>query len=231
MGRCILFLFAGLAVLLFATQGHSPGCPALDSEIKRFRLYLLEKQPDGLQKAALANCGSFGTYTATPEDVGSSLEDLVKRSSTILVGEATEGKTLLVDDGRYIVTEFTFHVTRVLKGVHADSDHTKVEIPGGTYKFEDGTQATDNCYCRKPVIGHTYVVFSNPLRSSSRILVPSFADQGIFELASDGLKVIPYSTQFFDFLHRPSDIPHLTQTRFLGDVQALIANENAKKSP
>jgi hypothetical protein len=228
MRKGILFLFAGLAVLFLATQGHSQACPALDSELKRFRLYLIEKQPDGLHKAALANCGSFGTYTAAPVDYPTSLEDLVKRSSTIVVGEATEGKTLLVNDGRYILMEFTFHVTRVFKGAPTDSDHTKFVIPGGTYKFEDGTQATDDCQCRKPLIGHTYVVFSNPLRSSSRILVPSFADQGNFELASDGRKVIPYSTQFFDHFGTLSD---LTQTQFLGDVQALIANQTAKRSP
>jgi hypothetical protein len=62
--------------------------------MKRFRLYLIEKQPDGLHKAALANCGSFIT-----------------------------------------------HITRVLKGAPADPGHTKFVIPGGTYKFEDGTQA------------------------------------------------------------------------------------------
>jgi hypothetical protein len=231
MRRGILFLFAGLSVLFFAAQGHSQECPALNSDMRRFGIFLIQKQPDGLHKAALANCGSFGTVTATTEDVASSLEDLVKRSSIILVGEVTEGKTLLVDDGRYIVTEFPFHVTRILKGVLADSDHTKFVIPGGTYKFEDGTQATDSCDCQKPIVGRTYVIFSNHLHSSSRTLVPSFADQGIFELAGDGVKVIPYSTQFFDFLHRSSEIPYLTQTQFLGEVQALIANQPTKKSP
>jgi hypothetical protein len=211
------------------------------------RIYLLAKQSDGLHKAALANCGSFDVYTARRDDIALSLEDLIKRSSTIVVATPSEERTYLVDDGRYIVTEYSVRVTRVLKGPTAASDHETLVMVGGTYKFEDGTRATDFCECRKPRIGHSYVIFSNPLRSSSRKLVPSFEDQGIVELASDGIRVIPYSTHFYDFFNRctyeetETQIPFLTghtskcfeqtQTQFLGNVQALIANQSAKRMP
>jgi hypothetical protein len=231
MQRGSLFLLAGLVALSAAAQERAQKCPSVDSEIKRDRLFLLAKQPDGLHKAALANCGSIGTYTAALDHVAVSLEDLVAKSSTILVGTPTEENTLLVDDGRYVVTEYAIRVAQVLKGAPADPGRTAVVMVGGTYKFQDGTQAAEICYCRKPLIGHNYIIFSNPLRSSSKKLVPSFEDQGIVELAGDGVRIMPYSTQFFDFFNRyPGRFSEQTQTQFLGDVQTLIANHAANKS-
>jgi hypothetical protein len=157
------------------------------------RIDMLVLQPDGLHKAALA---SGGTYQAgglsPPKYLIPDLNQLVSGSPTIVVASVSNATAELLDDGRYIRTNYQLNIIQIIKGDFAKTD--LLEMPGGTYTFSDGSAVNQIEPVWKALRkGTTYILFLTRWADRPDHFHVVGAGQGIFEIAFDGEHLISYT--------------------------------------
>jgi hypothetical protein len=217
-----------ISILFLAGKGIPQNSASTHSPAQFMRLVKLARLPDGLHKAALANGGTYVKLGSdSPWNMAGSLDDLVSDSSTIVIGQVIGERAVLVNDGRAIRTEYTFRLASVLKGAGTNSETRIVVLPGGTYRFDDGTSATiDEFSVPRLLVRHTYMIFGSPLDASPRTIAPSYSDQGVFELGSDGKTVTPHTIRPGDTMRRLSNS---SQAQLISDVQSSITKDASKE--
>jgi len=152
---------------------------------------MLARQPDGYHKAALASGGIYeaGAYYSPPKSRVADLNELIAGSSTIVIASVSDATAKLQDEGRFIRTIYQLNITDVIKGNIAPTD--VLEIPGGSYKFSDGSVANQVETAWKALeTGKTYILFLARWPDRPTVFRLTSAAQGIFEIASDGQHLI-----------------------------------------
>ena len=136
---------AGLAALLVALSS-----PAL-----------AQHPVDTLQNRAKAAGGTLlWRYRPNNSSLYANIEELSKRTDVIVVGRTVMHRSTLRPDGKFITEDFQVIVQEVIKGDLSTGKVITVSLPGGIYKFPDGTLANvlPRGY-KKPEDHTTYVFF------------------------------------------------------------------------
>jgi hypothetical protein len=180
---CFIKLTALVAAMSFATI-------SLSSDLD---INMLQQQPDGLHKAALASGGTYRTGGGSPPKYRmSDLNQLVTDSPTIIVATVTNATAVLKDDGRFLFTNYQLNVIETIKGNFAKTD--ELEMMGGTYKFSDGSIVNWVEPAWKSLrTGTTYILFLHRWEDVPNQFRVVSAGQGIFEITSDGEHLISYT--------------------------------------
>lgn len=180
---CFINLTALAAAMSFATV-------SLSSDLN---INMLQQQPDGLHKAALASGGTYRTGGGSPPKYRmSDLNQLVRDSPTIIVATVTNATAVLKDDGRFLFTNYQLNVIETIKGEFAKSD--ELEMKGGTYTFSDGSIVNWVEPAWKSLrTGTTYILFLHRWEDAPNQFRVVSAGQGIFEITSDGERLISYT--------------------------------------
>jgi hypothetical protein len=181
---------------------------------------MLSLQPDGYHKAALASGGTYnaGSYFSPPKSRVDGLEQLVDASSTIVVASVSDAIPELLDEGRYIRTNYRLQLIKSIKGEMATTD--LLEIPGGTYRFSDGSVVNQVEEAWKALqTGKTYILFLTRWPDRPTVLRLTSAAQGIFELDSDGQHLISDTYLQNDSLR---DEASLGKAVFLEKVKSMV---------
>jgi hypothetical protein len=187
------------------------------------RIDMLVTQPDGLHKAALA---SGGTYQAgglsPPKYLIPDLNNLVADSSTIVVASVRNATAILKDDGRFISTNYQLEILETIKGDFASAADL-LEMPGGTYKFSDGSVVIQVEPVWKALqAGTTYILFLKRWDDQPDHFRVVGAGQGIYEITFDREHLISHTHLENDPL---SDDVSLGKAGFLEKVKSIVANK------
>jgi hypothetical protein len=70
------------------------------------------------------------------------LHDLVQRSDLIVIGKVRSNKSRMTADGSSIETHYVVDVTTVVKGDSVKSGSITVAVPGGHWRYSDGTSVS-----------------------------------------------------------------------------------------
>jgi len=154
---------------------------------------MLQRQPDGLHKAALASGGTYRTGGGSPPKYRmSDLNQLVTDSPTIIVATVTNATAVLKEEGRFLFTNYQLNVIETIKGNFAKTD--ELEMKGGTYTFSDGSIVNWVEPAWKSLrTGTTYILFLHRWEDVPNQFRVVSAGQGIFEITSDGEHLISYA--------------------------------------
>jgi hypothetical protein len=114
-----------------------------------------------------------------------SLSQLVKASSHIVIGRAESNLCSLSTDGKTINTLYKVKVQESFKGNLKSGKFIKVALPGGMYKFSNGTIVEIKTpWFKKMDHGQTYILFLN-FHEQAEGYIPTGGPQGIFKLPTD----------------------------------------------
>src|SRR2546427_2071838 len=80
-------------------------------------------------------------YSPNRGVIYSSVEELAKQSDIIIIGRTISHRSHLRPDGKFITKDFSVRVLEVFKGEIAMGTLIDVSLPGGAYKFPDGSVA------------------------------------------------------------------------------------------
>jgi hypothetical protein len=154
---------------------------------------MLQRQPDGLHKAALASGGTYRTAGGAPPKYRmSDLNQLVTDSPNIVVATVANATAVLKDDGRFLFTNYQLNVIETIKGNFTEAD--ELEVMGGTYTFSDGSVVNWVEPAWKSLrTGTTYILFLHRWEDVPNQFRVVSAGQGIFEITSDGEHLISYT--------------------------------------
>lgn len=181
---------------------------------------MLALQPDGYHKAALASGGTYqvGAYYSPPKYMLADLKQLADASSTIVIASVSNATPELLDEGRYIQTNYELHITELIKGDMAATD--VIEIPGGSYKFSDGSVANQVETAWKALqTGKTYILFLTRWPDRPTVFRLTSAARGIFEVAFDGQHLLSDTYIENDPL---SDAALTGKAAFLEKVKSIV---------
>jgi hypothetical protein len=180
---CFINLPALAAAMSFAAT-------SLSSDLD---INMLQQQPEGLHKAALASGGTYRTGGGSPpKSRVSDLNQLVTGSPTIIVATVANATAVLKDDGRFLFTNYQLNVIETIKGNFAKSD--ELEMMGGSYTFSDGSIVNWVEPAWKSLrTGTTYILFLHRWEDVPNQFRVVSAGQGIFEITSDGEHLISYT--------------------------------------
>lgn len=110
------------------------------------------------------------------------LKDLADNSSTVIVGIPQDNVSTLSQDGRSITIDYHTKVMYVYKGDLREGSTTKVSIPGGMVRFDDGSSAEVRTpWIKKMMTGKAYVLFLCP-SGRPGVYVTTGDAQGLFEI-------------------------------------------------
>jgi hypothetical protein len=214
---CFIDLTAIAAAMSFATI-------SLSSDLN---INMLQRQPDGLHKAALASGGTYRTGGGSPPKYRiSDLNQLVTDSPTIIVATVTNATAVLKDDGRFLFTNYQLNVIETIKGNFEKTD--ELEMMGGTYTFSDGSIVN----WVEPVwkslrTGTTYILFLHRWEDAPNQFRVVSAGQGIFEVTSDGDHLISYT--YIPYPYDPLiDAAKEGKDAFLKNVRSIARGQRAK---
>jgi hypothetical protein len=141
-----------------------------------------------LQELANRAGGHFVLRYQPSATVYPNLEELGKRSDLVVVGRTLSHRTKLTDDGNFINQEFLVRVQEVLKG-DAPGRSLVMTVPGGAYRFEDGTYAVvEPLGLQPPVDQNLYVFFLKNAEGEGRGITLASETQGFFDLSERGSK-------------------------------------------
>jgi hypothetical protein len=127
---------------------------------------LAQKKPrTDLQTQAKSKGGQYvWRYRPNRSVVYPNLEELAKRSDIIVVGRTVGHRSNLTTDGKFITQDFLVRVQEVFKGDVRNGTSITISLPGGSYKFKDGTRVhVMPALFKQAQDGNSYVFF---LRSS-----------------------------------------------------------------
>jgi hypothetical protein len=214
---CFINLTALAAAMSFATV-------SLSSDLN---INMLQRQPDGLHKAALASGGTYRTGGGSPPKYRiSDLNQLVTDSPTIIVATVTNATAVLKDDGRFLFTNYQLNVIETIKGNFEKTD--ELEMMGGTYTFSDDSIVN----WVEPVwkslrTGTTYILFLHRWEDAPNQFRVVSAGQGIFEVTSDGDHLISYT--YIPYPYDPLiDAAKEGKDAFLKNVRSIARGQRAK---
>lgn len=131
-------------------------------------------------------------YRANRSLIYPNVEELAKRSDVIIVGRTLGHRPSLRPGGTFLTNDFLVKVQDVLKGDVPNGRSILISVPGGAYKFPDGTYAALlPANFKQAEDGRTYVFFLKKRKNNSVFKGHMLASetQGVFEL-KDG-KVEP----------------------------------------
>lgn len=136
-------------------------------------------------------------FEPEPQSFSPDLGSLTRRSDVVVVGRPLSNRGTLSPDGRSVTQDYRVRVQGVVKGGLAPGTTIVVSLPGGGYKFPDGSfvSARAKDY-RQAENGKLYVFFLDAEGGGYRL---AGGTQGLFRLAEDG-KVEPASTSRHDGL-------------------------------
>ena len=192
-----------------------------DDARRRVELVDISRQNDGLHKAAVANNGYYLQSDDGLPWNRFSLEGLVHSSNAVFVGTVQDSRSELEQHGRYIHTRYSVEIEQILKGSLQPGQVVSFLLPGGKVTFDDGTVAEVRKEGEPPLLkDHRYALFT--LDSTEEAgLRPVGADEGVFELISDG-SVSPRAYYSWDSLQAAKQ---LTQEQFPSKVQIAAQEE------
>jgi hypothetical protein len=111
------------------------------------------------------------------------LEELAKRSDIIVVGRTVGHRSQLTPDGKFITQDFLVRVQEVFKGDLPNRGSMLVSLPGGSYRFKDGTHVHVMAVGYKtPENGASYVFFLKQKTADYRGHTLASETQGLFAL-------------------------------------------------
>jgi hypothetical protein len=231
MSKLLLkYLLCGLLAIALSENIHPQQIQDTNSTAKQqavanIRLMRLSREEDGLHKAALANGGSYVLrIPGTRWNVAATVADLVSESKLIAIVNVSSEETRLINDGRGIGTFYKFSVISVLEGDATNLASSMIELPGGTYVYDDRSIAAIDVERRPRMrVGHTYVIFLKPSATSSNILEPTFESQGIFEVSDDGATVRHYSMESGDTIS--GQYNGQPKEKLLSDVMNVLSKD------
>ena len=144
-----------------------------------------------LNEQARKNKGTFlWRYVPQRMTVYRSLDDLARDSDIVIVGRTIGHRSRLRADGKFITKDFSVRVQEVLKGEVANGSLIEISLPGGAYKFPDGTVAFVMLSRYKQAEDlRTYVFFLKKKGSLYKGHPPVSETQAVFDLT--GGKVQP----------------------------------------
>jgi hypothetical protein len=156
-------------------------------------LNLTETEGADLYGAARTNGGKL-IRSFVPPAVKSyqTLADLGRDSSVIVVARVVGSRGKLTLDGNSVLTESALSVQKVVKGEVQSGSVIKVETPGGTHIFPDGTSVHLNSLnYRRPHKGGTYVLFLRSKEGDASRYELTGQIKGQFQLDFDAGQVWP----------------------------------------
>jgi hypothetical protein len=102
-----------------------------------------QKAQDDLHTRAKAAGGKLvWRYRPTRRLIYPNVEELAKRSDIIVVGRTLGHRSGLTSDGRFVTQDFLVRVQEVFKGDLPNGQSILISLPGGSYKFPDGTHVS-----------------------------------------------------------------------------------------
>lgn len=139
-------------------------------------------------------------FEPEPQSFSPDLGSLTRRSDVVVVGRPLSNRGALDPDGRSVTQDYRVRVQGVIKGGLAPGTVIAVSLPGGGYKFPDGSfvsvRAKDY---RQAENGKLYVFFLDAQGGGYRL---AGGTQGLFHFSPDDGKVEPASTSRLDPLAR-----------------------------
>jgi hypothetical protein len=124
-------------------------------------------------------------YRANRSLIYPNVEELAKRSDVIVVGRSLGHRPSLSPDGTFITNDFLVRVQDVIKGDVPSGKSIVVSLPGGAYRFSDGTfAALMPANYKQAEDGGTYVFFLKKKKIGSVFKGHMLASetQGLFAL-------------------------------------------------
>lgn len=234
----LVFEFAAVALIASGLSRPIQDAPGTrDAQEAAFRT--------GGFPAAAAITGSYLRVDGLSGNDGgpSDLAQLVRSAPLIVVGETRSSRSVLAPYGKVIRTHFTLHVTEVLKGALTPSEsrdgNVVVSVLGGRVSFPNGNWAElDLRGAAMPVDNARYVFFLKRIDESAfqgpeavdvppAQFWPSFAQQGTFQLDSQGL-VRPAARSIHAKLNSPSkDFKDKPAEMFLREIRQAVKKESS----
>ena len=130
-------LLMGSALLAQQVAVSQPA--TVDAATRRQQLRIYSSYEGGGLEAAAAVTGFFEIeLPAYPENAFVDLDDLVKFSDLVLIGEVASNRARLDEGGKVIVTDNQVSIERVLKGNGKRGDLIEVAKLGGRVTFPNG---------------------------------------------------------------------------------------------
>ena len=119
------------------------------------------------------------------------MEVLTRYSGVILLGKIVETKTTIDDNKEKIFRIHEFIVQYAIKGDVQSGALIKMKMPGGAWRFKDGTIVSTRPYDAMPVTKEkSYILFLNK-NKEDLYYTPSVDAQSFYEIDNDTLTVIP----------------------------------------
>ncbi len=110
------------------------------------------------------------------------LADLNANSSLVIIGIPQENISRLSSDGKMITLDYKVRVEYVYKGAVQEGSTITVSLPGGSWVFDDGSEAEVRTpWFKKMQNGKAYALFLNS-SSRSDLFVTTGEAQGLFEI-------------------------------------------------
>jgi hypothetical protein len=198
-----------------------PNSSKAQDSAKFIALHELATQPDGLHKAALSNGGIFevGGHTA-PRGRVPDLPSLTAASAMIVSARVLESHSLLTDQGRQIETVYSLDVDQTFKG--STATHLSLTMHGGSYKFSDGSIATQTENLGRPLVQNVeYILFLRSNTDQANMYHLAAVGQAVFEVARDGTHLYSHTYVSGDPLR---DEANAGKAAFIQRLQGIIAN-------
>ena len=182
----------------------------------------------------LALAGSIGAPLSASTFIRASLEQLVKRNTTIVVGEVRDAKSYWNEEEGFILTDVRIRATEVLKGDPMDNDFT-ITFLGGTV----GDTTTVLTGGPELIPGKAYVLFLRDvvLKNGEGVrIVPAHA-QGVFDIvrARDGLWAIsqahrvPLVPDALGLVEPPGKAQGIPLHSMIRSIREIAAREGARR--
>ena len=134
-------------------------------------------------------------YRPSRTTIYADVEELAKRSDLIIVGQTLGHRSSLRPDGNFITKDYLVKVQEVIKGDLGGARSILVTVPGGTYRFPDGTFATVKPLGEREVEDRQTCVFflrSKKVKGVFNGYLLVSETQGLFSLANGNTE--PVST-------------------------------------
>lgn len=177
----------------------------------------------GLREAARIKGHYVDTYGSPHTEMFENVGELASLSEVIIVGTPTQNRTQLSQNGQMIYTNYKVTVQTPIKGNVEVGDTVIVSLPGGRVSWDNGTIAEIKTPdVPKMVNGRAYVLFLNKFGQEENVFLPLEKGQGMFEIATGGLKIKPLGRDITPLVKRNKD---KDVTDFLKDIRKAV-NDN-----
>jgi len=136
-------------------------------------------------------------YRPSRTTIYPNVEELAKRSDLIILGQTLGHRTSLRPDGNFITKDYLVKVQEVIKGDLGGARSILVTVPGGTYRFPDGTFAAVMPIGEREVEDRQICLFflrSRKLKSVFNGYLLVSETQGLFSVANGTIEPVDTAT-------------------------------------